>query len=62
MVEGYPGLAQYVWNNQSAPLLAKFLGGWIKVHCRLSFASDQGPPLALFNSGAGVWRLWDIHS
>jgi hypothetical protein len=32
MVEGYPGLAQYVWNNQSAPLLAKFLGGWIKDH------------------------------
>ena len=30
MVEGYPGLAKYVWNNRSAPLLAAFLSGWLK--------------------------------
>ena len=32
MVEGYPGLAKYVWNNRSAPLLAKFLSSWLKTH------------------------------
>ena len=29
MVEGYPGLAKYIWNNVSAPLLAKFLSNWL---------------------------------
>ena len=29
MVETYPGLAHYVWNNRSAPLLATFLSSWL---------------------------------
>ena len=32
MVSTYPGLAHYVWNNRSAPLLAKFLGKWLTDH------------------------------
>ena len=32
MVESYPGLPKYVWNNASAPLLATFLSGWLKDH------------------------------
>eukprot|EP01052_Picozoa_sp_SAG31_P035852 SAG31_NODE_4383_length_3284_cov_1.151962_4_plen_240_part_00 len=32
MVETYPGLAHYVWNNRSAPLLATFLSGWLNDH------------------------------
>lgn len=31
-VESYPGLAKYVWNSKSAPLLADFLGGWLLDH------------------------------
>ena len=30
MVQGYPGLAKYIWNNVSAPLLATFLSDWLK--------------------------------
>ena len=29
MVESYPGLAKYVWNNVTAPLLADYLATWI---------------------------------
>ena len=29
MLESYPGLAKYIWNKESAPLLAKFLGDWL---------------------------------
>ena len=29
MVESYWGLAKYIWNNQSATLLAQFLGDWL---------------------------------
>lgn len=32
MLESYPGLAKYVWNADSAPLLAKFLGDWVSAH------------------------------
>ena len=30
LVEGYPGLPAYCWNKRLAPLLANFLGDWIK--------------------------------
>ena len=29
MVESYPGLAHYVWNNRTAPALASFLSKWL---------------------------------
>eukprot|EP00944_MAST-04C_sp_MAST-4C-sp1_P000369 g369.t1 len=29
MVESYPGLAKYVWNSKSTPLLANFLSSWV---------------------------------
>jgi hypothetical protein len=32
MIESYPGLPKYVWNNRSAPLLADFLGSWLHEH------------------------------
>jgi hypothetical protein len=32
LVEAYPGLAAYCWNSKLAPLLAKFLGGWLAGH------------------------------
>ena len=32
MIEGYPGLAKYVWSNRSAPLLASFLSTWVKTN------------------------------
>eukprot|EP00039_Didymoeca_costata_P031617 m.35663 g.35663 ORF g.35663 m.35663 type:complete len:367 (-) comp8923_c1_seq2:179-1279(-) len=30
MVESYPGLAKYIWNNKSTPILAKYLSDYIK--------------------------------
>ena len=30
--EGMPGLPAYCWNKKLAPILAKFLGGWVKDH------------------------------
>ena len=32
MVEGYPGLAKYVWTNASATALSNFLGAWLPAH------------------------------
>jgi hypothetical protein len=30
LVEGYPGLPAYLWTAKTAPLLANFLGNWLK--------------------------------
>ena len=49
MVESYPGLPKYVWNNASAPLLAKFLSGWLKDHGfdGLYMGARAQPPFAV---------------